>query len=777
MSLSARVTWLLGVTAVLTAPVWGDDQAVSKAARSDRDANRVYGEWLIRVRPDQGEAYGRLIKEEGLPLFRQAGGRMVGWWKTLVGDLYEHVTIWEYDDMAAFEKAIVFLSKDAAFQKFVAARDPLLADEESRFLRLAQNAARPALPDSAPFVVHEIHRIPLARRQAYLEYMTGQGIDLLKAHGFRPAGPWVVDVGRRSEITYLFRFDSLAERERLIAQISRTDDGRAIRAKFSEYVEEVTTRILVPAPFALTPAASETIRKPAHNDAPLPHREEIAPGIHVAGFSDRFGSANCGWVALEKETLLIDLPRGIATSRFLGLVASSTRKPARTLVLTHLGKSDLVMVRSLLEQGITRVFTSPAMKERLLCVPGAVDPQVVRAISERTMIGDSKVALEFLPFDEVAGAAGASVHLPEAGVIFAGPLVVYGPHARLAESDTAGWVAAVRTLQTLQARHVVPGFGSWGGPERLIRQRRFLEELRRQVGYHVAQGRSNANLSDQVRLPSDCLAWMPYDQPTDEDIEHVYRELTIPTAPFGRHVPTALEERRHALVLIGDQPHEPGHLEDGLRPVFEATGVVPHFAVDVRTLSAENLERVQLLIILRDGLQRPDRDNRKNYMWMTPGQQRAVIAFVEGGGGFLNLHNAMGLYPDKSPYLDLVGGRYIGHGPLERFRVEVVDAMHPVTRGLDSFFVADEQHTPPYDEGRVHLLLRNRSDDGKTAAAGWVREQGRGRVCHLANGHTREALLHPTYQRLLRNAVRWSLRLEDLGPPSSESLNAPRGNN
>ena len=134
---------------------------------------------------------------------------------------------------------------------------------------------------------------------------------------------------------------------------------------------------------------------------------------------------------------------------------------------------------------------------------------------------------------------------------------------------------------------------------------------------------------------------------------------------------------------------------------------------------------------------------------MTPEQQSAVVAFVEGGGGFLNLHNSMGLYPPDGPYLDLVGGRYVGHGPLERFRVEVVDPDHPVTRGVTGIFVADEQHTPPCDETRVHVLLRNRSDDGKTAAAGWVREPGRGRLCHLANGHTREALLHPMYQKLL----------------------------
>jgi len=145
---------------------------------------------------------------------------------------------------------------------------------------------------------------------------------------------------------------------------------------------------------------------------------------------------------------------------------------------------------------------------------------------------------------------------------------------------------------------------------------------------------------------------------------------------------------------------------------------------------------------------------------MTPEQERAVVEFVERGGSFLNLHNSMGLYPDDGPYLKLVGGRYIGHGPLERFRVEVVDPQHPITRGVEDFSVADEQHTPPCDETKVHVLLRNRSDTGQTAAAGWAYEPGRGRLCHLANGHTRESLAHPMYQRLMCNAVEWCLRRE-----------------
>ena len=176
-------------------------------------------------------------------------------------------------------------------------------------------------------------------------------------------------------------------------------------------------------------------------------------------------------------------------------------------------------------------------------------------------------------------------------------------------------------------------------------------------------------------------------------------------------------------------------------------------------------------MILRDGLQRPQRDDRTNFVWMTPEQERAVVAFVERGGGFLNLHNAMGLYPAGGPYLDLVEAgtsamaRWSGSG--SRSSTRTIRSRAAST----GFFAADEQHTPPYDEGRVHLLLRNRSDDGKAAAAGWVREPGRGRLCHLASGHTREALLHPMYQRLLSTRSGGACESKNVRNTESEILN------
>ena len=172
---------------------------------AQESARRVYGEWRIRIKPDKGPEYEKLIEQSGLPLFREAGGRMVGWWKTLIGDLYEHVTIWEYDDMAAFAKR----PSDTPIQKQTVRqvrRGPRPRSWPVRKTGSSGSSPEPSLsklPEPAPFQSStEIpSHVPLASRAFYLEFMTQQGLKLLKDHGFRPAGPWVVDVGSWTEVS------------------------------------------------------------------------------------------------------------------------------------------------------------------------------------------------------------------------------------------------------------------------------------------------------------------------------------------------------------------------------------------------------------------------------------------------------------------------------------------------------------------------------------------------------------------------------------------------
>ena len=469
--------------------------------------------------------------------------------------------------------------------------------------------------------------------------------------------------------------------------------------------------------------------------ADLPSSREIAPGVYTLGFSARYGSVNVGWVEFDDHVLLIGLPHPELIDRIFTEVKKTTHKPVREVVLTHIRKGEVEAAEAVVKRQVTVLV------------------HVEQVLQRR----DAHHDVQLIPMRPAGDADNTAVFVRDQGVLFAGALCSNGPRAEVRSSDTARWIDALDQLKRLPVRKVVPGFGSMGGPELLDRQARYLRELRRQVGYGVAQGVPLAEIRAGVRIAPEFLVWMPYDHPTAEDIDHVYAELTVPQSPFGRGGQTASDGRPRALVLIGDRFHDPAHLEAGLRLAFDKAGVAADFTVDVRALSAENLKGIRLLVILRDGMLWPEGPDKPYVVWMTPEQERAVVDFVQSGGALLALHNATGLYPAGGPYLKVLGGTYNGHGPLERFRVRVTDPRHPITRGITEYEVADEQHTPIPDLTKVHIFLESRSDDGVVAPAGWAYEAGRGRVCYLANGHTREALLQPSYQLLLKNAIHWCL--------------------
>ncbi|MBI4601599.1 MAG: ThuA domain-containing protein [Planctomycetes bacterium] len=504
--------------------------------------------------------------------------------------------------------------------------------------------------------------------------------------------------------------------------------------------------VLVSAPLAL---AAEPALRP----------QELAPGVFALGFSDRLGSANAGWIALGDQVILVGAPGEEALGRSLAAVEVTVGKPVRTVVLTHVREGEAAAARALLRRGIEVVVQREAAKALRASLGADLPPAAkLREAGDRLVLGDGGDAVDVLGWDLAAGPGNAAVFARRTQVLFAGELCVSGPKARLDRAHVGLWIEALAALQKLPAKRVVPGFGTAPrGVDALERQERFLRELRRQVAYGIVLETPLAQVQARVFVPPEHLVWMPYDNPTPEDAAILYRELTIPEAPYGRRPFAEGDPRPRALALIGDRYHDPEHLEAGLSRAFEAAGVAARFTVDVRALSAESLKPVRVLVILRDGMTWPEGPEKPYRVWMAPEQERAVVDFVESGGALLALHNSTGLYPEGGPYLKLLGGTYNGHGPLERFRVRVLDAAHPIVRGVAEYEIADEQHTPVPDLARVHVILESRSEEGVVAPAGWVREAGRGRVCYLANGHTREALVHPEYQRLLQNALRWCL--------------------
>ena len=190
-------------------------------------------------------------------------------------------------------------------------------------------------------------------------------------------------------------------------------------------------------------------------------------------------------------------------------------------------------------------------------------------------------------------------------------------------------------------------------------------------------------------------------------------------------------------------------------------------------------------------------------------QCRAMQTWLEAGGHWLALHGTSGGRAQrvegvrqrrtvKTEHHAILGSFFLTHPPICKFRVDVRDTDHPLTRGLGrSFDVEDE----PYfielqDPGSTRILLTadygpnavapsigplygsdtSLQADGKTRVLGYTRKVGNGGVTYFALGHCHNPASRtgrpvdvtnpepPTFRgswesdafiTLLRNAVAW----------------------
>ncbi len=150
-------------------------------------------------------------------------------------------------------------------------------------------------------------------------------------------------------------------------------------------------------------------------------------------------------------------------------------------------------------------------------------------------------------------------------------------------------------------------------------------------------------------------------------------------------------------------------------------------------------------------------------------QDEIIRNFLKSGGRWLALHGTSGGKAApvgdqryirkmvKGRYHDTLGCFFLNHPPLRKFRVEVADRGHFITRGLPaSFEVMDELYlielqdpsacqtllttelaTDPSPRGFGFVYDRDSSvmPDGKTRVLGYTREVGAGAVTYVALGH------------------------------------------
>ena len=240
-----------------------------------------------------------------------------------------------------------------------------------------------------------------------------------------------------------------------------------------------------------------------------------------------------------------------------------------------------------------------------------------------------------------------------------------------------------------------------------------------------------------------------------------------------------------ALALVGDRYHNADYICVSLSRVFQELNIPIDYTIQYDQLSASLLKDYQLLLILRDGMIWPggylgpdayaayeaDLETPKTFPeakpvnWITEEQGTAIKDFVTSGNGFYALHNSSHISLSSKNYREVMGGAYIGHPPLRPFQVHATQNKHPITAGISSFTVNDEQHYVTYDKDPKHIILEAENIDGlkfedlgTRSISGWAYDFGQGRVVFTAVGHTIHAMWNPQYIEIQKRSVRWLLK-------------------
>ena len=144
---------------------------------------------------------------------------------------------------------------------------------------------------------------------------------------------------------------------------------------------------------------------------------------------------------------------------------------------------------------------------------------------------------------------------------------------------------------------------------------------------------------------------------------------------------------------------------------------------------------------------------------------------MQSGRGFLGVHSATDTFYTWPDYLDLVGGYFNGHPWHQAVTIEVADPGNPLVAFLGNALQFEDEVYQisdfDYRGSRVLLRLDERSVDlGKSGVhrrfygwpLAWTRSYGQGRVFYTALGHEASVWQDPRYQRMLTNAILWSMR-------------------
>ena len=121
------------------------------------------------------------------------------------------------------------------------------------------------------------------------------------------------------------------------------------------------------------------------------------------------------------------------------------------------------------------------------------------------------------------------------------------------------------------------------------------------------------------------------------------------------------------------------------------------------------------------------------------------------------------------PYIAMVGGEFISHGPQQVARMVISDAKFPGLADVhdkdsaDSFKINDEWYSLKNYADDLHVILvqdtqgmKGKDYERPPFPATWARKHGKGRVFYTSMGHKEEVWSDPRFQAIVLGGIGWA---------------------
>jgi hypothetical protein len=158
---------------------------------------------------------------------------------------------------------------------------------------------------------------------------------------------------------------------------------------------------------------------------------------------------------------------------------------------------------------------------------------------------------------------------------------------------------------------------------------------------------------------------------------------------------------------------------------------------------------------------------------MTPKGKQNLLDAVAGGKGFVGFHSAADTFHSKGgqneiqseldPYIAMLGGEFIKHGPQQVAAMRVTSPEFPgLSEAGKSFDLNEEWYALKNFAKDMHVILVQETEGMKGNCyqrppfpATWARKHGKGRVFYTSLGHREDIWTNPLCQEIIVGGFAW----------------------